>query len=138
VFRVFLQVLCQDFSILNRTERDMIENVYWSSCKVHFIIAQFQWHFYILNKFLKKTQEPSVLITHPIGTALFHAEGRTDMMKLTVALRNFAKAPNKTEFRLYITAVEGGDRPISKCCYTKDLQSADGSYRSCLSQVKSV
>jgi len=28
----------------------------------------------------------------PVGGELFHAEGRTDMMKLTVAFRNFANA----------------------------------------------
>ena len=35
----------------------------------------------------------------PVETKFFHADGRTDrrrdMMKLTVALRNFAKAPKK-------------------------------------------
>jgi hypothetical protein len=30
----------------------------------------------------------------PVGTELFHAEGRTDM-KLIVAFRNFANAPKK-------------------------------------------
>jgi hypothetical protein len=29
----------------------------------------------------------------PVGAELFHAGGRTDMTKLTVAFRNFAKAP---------------------------------------------
>ena len=28
-----------------------------------------------------------------VGTDLFHADGRTDMMKLTVTFRNFANAP---------------------------------------------
>jgi len=56
----------------------MIENVYWSSCKVHFILSQFQWPLYILNRFLKNIQESSVLIIHPIGAAFFHADGRTD------------------------------------------------------------
>ena len=28
----------------------------------------------------------------PVGTELFHADGRTDMEKLIVAFRNFAKA----------------------------------------------
>ena len=31
----------------------------------------------------------------PVGAELFHADGRTDMMKLTVAFRNFAYAPKK-------------------------------------------
>ena len=29
----------------------------------------------------------------PVGAELLHADGRTDMTKLTVALRHFAKAP---------------------------------------------
>ena len=28
-----------------------------------------------------------------VGAQLFHVDGRTDVMKLTVALRNFAHAP---------------------------------------------
>jgi len=30
---------------------------------------------------------------HLVGGELFHADGRTDMMKLVVALRNFANEP---------------------------------------------
>jgi len=32
---------------------------------------------------------------HPLGAELFHADGRTDMMKPTVAFHNFANVPNK-------------------------------------------
>ena len=34
----------------------------------------------------------------PVGAKLFHADGRTDMKKLTVAFRNFANAPKNTHF----------------------------------------
>jgi hypothetical protein len=33
----------------------------------------------------------------PVGAELFHAEGRTDMTKLTVAFRNFANVSEKEE-----------------------------------------
>jgi hypothetical protein len=33
----------------------------------------------------------------PVEAKLFHAEGRTDKMKLIVAFRNFANAPNKSK-----------------------------------------
>jgi hypothetical protein len=33
------------------------------------------------------------------GAELFHADGKIDMTKITVAFRAFAKAPNKTEVR---------------------------------------
>jgi hypothetical protein len=31
----------------------------------------------------------------PVETELFHVNGQTDIMELVVALRDFAKAPNK-------------------------------------------
>jgi len=42
VFGFSLQLLSATFSILNRTERDMIRNVHRSSCKVLVIIVRFQ------------------------------------------------------------------------------------------------
>jgi hypothetical protein len=42
----------------------------------------------------------------PVGAELFHADGRTDKTKLTVAFRNFGNAPKKLDtahtFYLYI------------------------------------
>jgi hypothetical protein len=31
----------------------------------------------------------------PVGAELFHADGQTDMTKLEVAIRNFAKVPKQ-------------------------------------------
>jgi hypothetical protein len=58
-------------------------------------------NFSFVNSFSKNTQIPNFIKTRPAGAELFlverwtdeRREGRTDMTKLIVAFRNFAKAP---------------------------------------------
>jgi len=38
---------------------------------------------------------PNFMKIRPLGAEMYHADGRTDMMKLTVAFHNFANMPNK-------------------------------------------
>jgi hypothetical protein len=38
----------------------------------------------------------------PVGAELFHADGRTDVTKLTVAFHNFANAPKSNFGRIKI------------------------------------
>jgi hypothetical protein len=45
VFWFSVQLLSETFLILRRTERDMITNVYRSSCKVPVIVVRFWWNF---------------------------------------------------------------------------------------------
>jgi hypothetical protein len=44
--------------------------------------------------FSKSIQLPNFMKIRPVGAELFHAHGRTDMSKRTVAFRNFVNAPN--------------------------------------------
>jgi len=48
-----------------------------------------------LDGFFKNTQISNFVKILPMRTQLFHADGQTDMTKLVVAFRSFAKAPKK-------------------------------------------
>ena len=86
---------------LGINERDMIKNVYWSSCKVP------RYHCQILMKlefsgqkdFRKILKYQNFMKIRSGGTELSQegrqAERWTDMTKLIFTLGNFAKAPKK-------------------------------------------
>ena len=44
----------------------------------------------------KNLHIPNFTKIRPVGAELFHTDGRTDMTKLTVAVRNFANVPKNT------------------------------------------
>jgi hypothetical protein len=66
VFWFSLQFLSEIFLILRRTERDMIRNIYRSSCKVPVIIVRFEWNFTFLERFSKNTQISDVMKIRPV------------------------------------------------------------------------
>jgi len=47
----------------------------------------------VLNRFSKNAQISNFMKIRPVGAELLCADGWTDMMKLTVDIRNFATAP---------------------------------------------
>ena len=57
VFLFPLQVLSETFLILRRTERDMIKNVYWSSCRVPVIVVRFWCSLNFSKEFRKNRQK---------------------------------------------------------------------------------
>jgi len=67
----------------------MVKNVYWSLCKVPVILVTFELN---LNFLRKNTQISNIM---KVVAELFHADGRTDMVQLIVAFRNFSEAPKK-------------------------------------------
>ena len=86
----------------------MITNVYWSSCKVSFILFR---NSYFLESFSINTQTLNFMKIRPVGFELFHADrqtdrrtdGQTDAMKLIVAFRKFANAPKTGIFVAAVT-----------------------------------
>ena len=77
VFWFSVQLLPETFLILRWTERDIIQNVYRSSCKVTVIIARFWWYLNFLDRFSKNPQISNFMKIRPVGGELFHADGQT-------------------------------------------------------------
>jgi len=47
----------------------------------------------VLERFSKDIQISNFIKIHPVGVELFHADGKRDKTKLTVAFCNFANVP---------------------------------------------
>ena len=90
VFRDSLKLLSETFFVLRRIVRDMIKNVYWSSCKVPFYSCPFskKMEFTGLNfekysniKFHENPSSERRIV--PCG----RLDGQTDMTRLIVAIQ---------------------------------------------------
>jgi len=79
--------------LLSEIERDMIQNIHWSSCKLPVVLTSFNGA-WIFSIYFRK------IYIFQISWNSFHWEpscsmctdGRTDVTKLIVAFRHFAKA----------------------------------------------
>ena len=67
-------------------------------CLQCILLVRFQLNLNFLDRFSKNTQISDVTKIRPVGPELFHAVRRTDMAKLVVAFRNFAKATKRTTY----------------------------------------
>ena len=85
VFSSSQQLLSEKFFILRRIKRDIIKNVYWSSCKVPPPPPSFLSNFndtWIFSKDLKKKEKKKAQMSNFMKirlpeTDLLHAEGQT-------------------------------------------------------------
>jgi hypothetical protein len=95
VLRFSLRLSSGIFFIQRRNERDMIKTVYWSSCKVPFILVRLSWNLNSPNTFSKNRPLQNFMTVGQVGAKLFLADRRTDGrtgMKLIVTFRHFANA----------------------------------------------
>ena len=81
VFWFSIQLLSQTFLILRRIQRDIVQNVGTSSCKVPVILVGFQRNFNFLDRFSKKAEVLNSVKIRPVEAELLHVSG------LTVAFR---------------------------------------------------
>jgi len=85
------------WNILTRIHQDTVTHVRRSSCRVPVTIARLQTNVNLLDIFSKNICLSHCTKIRPVGAELFHADGRTDMTKLTVAFRNFSNAPKSPQ-----------------------------------------
>ena len=88
-------ILSEASLILRRAERDMIKNVFWSSCTVPLFLSDFNetWIFSTDFRKILKYQISWLSVQWETSCSV-RTDRLTDTKKLTVAFRNFANAPN--------------------------------------------
>jgi hypothetical protein len=74
---IFSTKLSETLLILGRTKRDMINNVYWSSCIVPVTHVRLSLILNILERFAKSNQISNFTKIRPVGVELFYTYRRT-------------------------------------------------------------
>ena len=91
------RLLSEKFLILKRTEHDVIKMYMGGHVKYRLFLPDFKETWIFFDIFSKNTQISNFTKNRPVGAELLHADRRrdrqTDVTKLLVAFRNFAKAP---------------------------------------------
>ena len=76
------------------------QKLYRSSCKVPVILVWIQWKFTFLDRFSRNTQNITFHENPYIGSRVVQC-GRADMMMPIAVFRNFANAPNTTDYSTF-------------------------------------
>jgi hypothetical protein len=100
---IFVQVFSEPCLILRSIEQDMIKNVYWYTSYFCHILIKLEFSRHHFKKYwnIKLHENP---FSRSRVVTCGRTDGRTDMTKLIVAFRNFAKAPQNSSrfFTAYI------------------------------------
>jgi hypothetical protein len=75
-----------------KTWANMIKNVYWSSCKVPFILFKFTWNLHFLGSSSKNTRISNFIKTRPVRDELFNTDRRTDRHKANRRFSQFCES----------------------------------------------
>ena len=76
--KLSVYLLCENFLILRRTQRDTVINVCRFSCKVPILLVRFERYLNFLQRYLNNTQVLHIMKIRPLRAELIHADGRTD------------------------------------------------------------
>ena len=75
---VFSTNFVWNISHSKKSERDMIKNVNWSTCKGPVILVTFYWNLHFLVIYSKNSQTSNFTRIRTLGAELFHADRRTE------------------------------------------------------------
>jgi len=78
MFSFSVQRPSETYLILRRTDRDKINNVFWSSCEAPVILGQILMTLDISQEIFETYSKMNFISIRPVGEELFHANGRKD------------------------------------------------------------
>ena len=74
------------------------QNFFWSSCKITRYSCLIVMKFGFSRHIMEESHISNFIKIHPLGAEMFHADRRTSITKLIIAIRHFANAPEDHSF----------------------------------------